>query len=68
MSAIFPFDELPLELQREICLIAANADTASALRLVHVARRVKEWCKIFLSFSQIQKLTTFMLQGSTTYL
>ena len=46
MSAIeplFPFNELPLELQREIFLVAADVDTASALRLVLVARRVKEW-------------------------
>jgi hypothetical protein len=39
----FPLDDLPLELQREIFLDAANADTASALRLVLVAHRVKEW-------------------------
>ena len=40
---LFPFSDLPLELQREIFLVAANADTATALRLVLVALRVKEW-------------------------
>ena len=40
---LLPFNNLPLELQREIFLIAANVDAASALRLVLVARRVKVW-------------------------
>ena len=41
---LFPFNDLPFELQREIFLVAAaNADTATTLRLVLVARRVKEW-------------------------
>jgi hypothetical protein len=40
---LFTFNDLPLELQREIFLVAANADTATSLRLVFVARRVKEW-------------------------
>jgi hypothetical protein len=40
---LFPFNDLPLELQREVFLISANADTATALRLMFVARRVKEW-------------------------
>lgn len=40
---LFPFNDLPLELQRDIFLVAANADTPSALRLMLVARRVKEW-------------------------
>lgn len=40
---LFPLNDLPLELQREIFLFAANANTASALRLVLVAHRVKEW-------------------------
>ena len=45
IEPIFPFNHLPFELQREIFLLAANADraTATALRLVLVARRVKEW-------------------------
>lgn len=42
-ETLFLFNDLPLELQRDIFLVAANTDTASALRLVLVARRVKEW-------------------------
>lgn len=43
IEPLFPLNDLPVELQREIFLVAANADTSSALRLVLVARRVKEW-------------------------
>ncbi len=39
----FPFDELPVELQREIFLFAANDDRGKAIRLLLVARRIYAW-------------------------
>ncbi|KAF8155573.1 hypothetical protein B0H34DRAFT_660129 [Crassisporium funariophilum] len=39
----FPFNSLPLELQREIFVVAANKDPRNALKLVLVARRVHSW-------------------------
>ncbi|KAF8815113.1 hypothetical protein BYT27DRAFT_7249476 [Phlegmacium glaucopus] len=48
IEPLFLFNELPLELQREIFSVAANADMATALRLVLVARRVKEWIQPYI--------------------
>jgi len=42
-TTTFPFNDLPAELQREIFIVAAEVDHASALRLVLVARRVHSW-------------------------
>lgn len=39
----FPFNDLPVELQCEIFLLAANDDQGNAVRLVYVARRVRAW-------------------------
>ncbi|PPQ72983.1 hypothetical protein CVT24_000296 [Panaeolus cyanescens] len=39
----FPFNDLPLELQREIFVAAADLHPGSALRLVLVARKVYSW-------------------------
>ena len=39
----FPFDELPVELQREIFLFAANDDHGKAIRLLLVARHIHAW-------------------------
>jgi hypothetical protein len=42
-TTTFPFNDLPVELQREIFIVAAGVDHASALHLVLVARRVHSW-------------------------
>ncbi|KIM47127.1 hypothetical protein M413DRAFT_23391 [Hebeloma cylindrosporum] len=42
-TTTFPFNDLPVELQREIFIVAAAVDYASALRLVLVAKRVNSW-------------------------
>jgi len=39
----FPFNDLPIELQREIFLVTAGVDKGCAIRLVHVARKVYTW-------------------------
>ncbi|KAF9528621.1 hypothetical protein CPB83DRAFT_304861 [Crepidotus variabilis] len=39
----FPLNELPIELQREVFILAAYRDRGSAIRLVHVARRFHHW-------------------------
>ncbi|KAJ3512713.1 hypothetical protein NLJ89_g3361 [Agrocybe chaxingu] len=39
----FPFNDLPIELQREVFVVAANIDQRTALRLVLVARRFYRW-------------------------
>ncbi|KAF8903934.1 hypothetical protein CPB84DRAFT_1845603 [Gymnopilus junonius] len=39
----FPFNELPIELQREIFVVAAKRNQGSALQLVLVAKRVHSW-------------------------
>jgi len=41
-TTTFPLNDLPVELQREIFILAA-VDYPSALRLVLVARRVNSW-------------------------
>ncbi|KAF4618203.1 hypothetical protein D9613_011534 [Agrocybe pediades] len=42
-TASFPFERLPVELQREIFVVAATSDPRDALQLVFVAKRVHEW-------------------------
>lgn len=42
-SEQFHFNDLPVELQREIFLLALDDDQSSAVRLVFVARRVHAW-------------------------
>ncbi|KAF8966631.1 hypothetical protein BDZ97DRAFT_622358 [Flammula alnicola] len=42
-TTTFPFNNLPVELQREIFVVAANAERGGALRLVLVARRIYSW-------------------------
>lgn len=39
----FPFNDLPFELQREIFLVAAEADRSHSIRLALVARRFHIW-------------------------
>lgn len=39
----FPFNDLPVELQREVFVAAADLHPGSALRLVLVARKVYSW-------------------------
>ncbi len=42
-TTMFPFNNLPIELQREIFVVAARSERGSALRLVLVARRIRLW-------------------------
>ncbi|PPQ84911.1 hypothetical protein CVT25_004579 [Psilocybe cyanescens] len=42
-TGLFPFNDLPVELQREIFLVAATVDPSSARQLVLVAKRVNSW-------------------------
>ena len=42
-TTMFPFNNLPIELQREIFVVAARSEQGSALRLVLVARRIRLW-------------------------
>jgi hypothetical protein len=39
----FPFTDLPFELQREIFLVAAEADRRQSVRLALVAHRFRIW-------------------------
>jgi len=39
----FPFNEFPVELQREIFLFAANDGCGKAIRLLLVARQIHAW-------------------------
>ena len=57
-TTTFPFNDLPVELQREIFIVAAGVDHASALRLVLVARRVNSWWAFLTPFSR-SPLTNF---------
>lgn len=43
LTIMFPFNNLPVELQREIFVVAATSERGSALRLVRVARRIRLW-------------------------
>ncbi|KAF9482284.1 hypothetical protein BDN70DRAFT_991218 [Pholiota conissans] len=45
---MFPFNNLPVELQREIFVVAARSERGSALRLVLVARRIKQWVQSYI--------------------
>ena len=38
-----PFNDLPFELQREIFIVAADADRGQSVRLALVARRFHFW-------------------------
>ncbi|KAF8191819.1 hypothetical protein BJ912DRAFT_1021995 [Pholiota molesta] len=45
---MFPFNKLPVELQREIFVVAAISERGSALRLVRVARRIRLWVQSYI--------------------